>query len=161
MKSISIDAKRRLHNRSSVDVRNFTGRPVKGDQEMSLLPITSLVGGSMALLLVLLSVQVSFRRRKTQAVFGDANDETLRRRIRAHGNFVEYAPLALIVVGLMEYRSAASWLVGLLGVAFVLSRVLHALGMLFTATPTLRAIAMLINHASFLTAGIWLVIHSI
>jgi len=128
---------------------------------MSSLPITSLIAGIMALLLVPLSVQVSLRRAKTNTVFGDAGDETLRRRIRAHGNFIEYAPLGLIAIGLMEYRGAASWLVWLLGLGFLISRILHALGMLFAATPTLRAMAMLINHAGFLAAGVWLVTHSI
>jgi len=128
---------------------------------MSSLPITSLVAGVLALLLVLLSVPVSVRRARTNTVFGDGDDATLRRRIRAHGNFVEYAPLALIAVGLMEYRGAASWLVALLGAAFVSSRVLHALGMLFSSTPTTRAAAMLVNHASFVLAGVWLILHSL
>ena len=39
------------------------------------------------------SVQTSLRRAKLNTAFGDAGDETLRRRIRAHGNFIEYAPL--------------------------------------------------------------------
>jgi len=71
---------------------------------MNSLPITSLVAGVFALLLVSLSVQVSLRRAKMNTVFGDAGDKTLRRRIRAHGNFIEYAPLALIALGLVEYR---------------------------------------------------------
>ena len=78
---------------------------------MNPIPITSLVAGVMALLLVPLSVQVSLRRAKMKTVFGDAGDETLRRRIRAHGNFIEYAPLALIALGLMAYGGAASWTV--------------------------------------------------
>ena len=53
-------------------------------------------------MMVLLSFQVSLRRAKLNVTHGDANDETLRRRVRAHGNFVEYAPLAVVVLGLME-----------------------------------------------------------
>ena len=128
---------------------------------MSTMPITAVIAGVFALLLVLLSVPVSIRRASTNTVFGDGNDATLRRRIRAHGNFVEYAPLALIAVGLTEYRGAAAWLVWSLGAAFVASRLLHALGMLFGSTPTARAIAMLVNHASFVFAGVWLIVHSL
>lgn len=123
---------------------------------MSGMPITSLVAGIFAILMVLLSAHVSLRRFRLSAVFGDAGDATLQRRIRAHGNFIEYAPLALIVLGLAEYHAAPLWLVGSLGVAFVASRLLHAIGMLYTATPTVRGIAMLLNHASFAVAGIWL-----
>jgi uncharacterized protein len=124
---------------------------------MELMSVTSLAAGVFALMMVPLSVQISVRRAKTNTVFGDAGDDTLRRRIRAHGNFVEYAPLGLIVLGLVEYRGAAPWLVWSLGGGFVLSRILHAAGMLFTATPPVRAVAMLINHASFVAAGVWLV----
>lgn len=124
---------------------------------MNSMPVTALVAGIFALLIVPLSVQVSLRRAKANAVFGDAGDETLRRRVRAHGNFIEYAPLAVIALGLVEYRGGAHWLVWSLALGFVFSRVAHALGMLFTATPPARAVAMLVNHLSFLAAGIWLV----
>lgn len=124
---------------------------------MNTMPITSLVVGIFALLLIPLSVQVSLRRAKANAVFGDAGDETLRRRIRAHGNFIEYAPLAAIALGLVEFRDGPTWLVWSLAFGFVLSRVMHAIGMLFTSTPAVRAVAMLASHLSFLAAGIWLV----
>lgn len=123
---------------------------------MSSVPATALVAGIFALLIVPLSVQVTLRRVKARAVFGDAKDETLRKRIRAHGNFIEYAPLAVVVLGLVEYRGGADWLVWSLAFGFIFSRVVHALGMLYTSTPPVRAVAMLVNHLSFLVAGIWL-----
>ena len=124
---------------------------------MNSMPITALVAGIFALLIVPLSIQVSLRRAKANAVFGDAGDETLRRRVRAHGNFIEYAPLAVIVLALVEYRGAATSMVWSLALGFVFSRVAHAIGLLFTSTPPVRALAMLVNHASFLVAGVWLV----
>jgi uncharacterized membrane protein YecN with MAPEG domain len=124
---------------------------------MNPMAITTLVAGIFAILMVLLSLQVSLRRKETNTVFGDAGDNALKRRIRAHGNFIEYAPLAVIVVGLVEYHGATSWLVSALACGFIFSRLVHALGMLFTSTPFVRAVAMLVNHASFLVAGAWLV----
>jgi len=121
------------------------------------LPITSLVAGIFAVLMVVLSAQVSMRRAQVGVVFGDANDDVLRRRIRAHGNFIEYAPAALIVLGLVELGGAGSMLVRTLAAGFVASRVLHALGMLYTSTSTVRATGMLLNHAGFLVAGAWLI----
>lgn len=125
---------------------------------MNSLSVTGLVTGVFALLIVVLSVQVSLRRAKVNAVFGDAGDATLRRRIRAHGNFVEYAPLAVMALGLVEYRAGPTWLVLSLAAGFIFSRVGHAIGMLFTSTPPVRAVAMLVNHASFLAAGVWLLV---
>ncbi len=124
---------------------------------MNTLPVTCLVAGIFALMLIPLSVQVSQRRAKLHTVFGDAGDETLRRRIRAHGNFIEYAPLAVIVLGLVESHGGPQRLVWALACGFMLGRVLHAVGMLFTSTPPLRAAAMAFNHLSFLAAGIWLI----
>jgi uncharacterized protein len=122
------------------------------------LPVTSLLAGLFAVFMVVLSFQVSARRVKLGGVSsGDGNDETLRRRIRAHGNFIEYVPTAVISVGLIEYGGGSKAVVVGLAVAFFISRVLHAVGMLYASTPTLRAGGMLIQHAAFLASGIWLV----
>ena len=126
------------------------------------LTITMLLAGVFALLMVPLSLQVSMRRVKIGGVsFGDGGDEVLRRRIRAHGNFIEYAPTALIAVALIEYGGGARSLVIGLACAFLSSRLLHAIGMLYTSTPTLRAGGMLIQHAAFLVSGCWLVLRAI
>jgi uncharacterized protein len=126
------------------------------------LTITSLLAGIFALLMVPLSLQVSMRRVKLEGIsFGDGDDDILRRRIRAHGNFIEYAPTALISVALIEYAGGTNLLVIGLACAFLVSRILHAAGTLYTSTPTLRASGMLIQHAAFLIAGCWLVYQTI
>ena len=126
------------------------------------LQVTTFLAGVFALLMVPLSLQVSMRRVKLEGVSsGSSSDETLRRRIRAHGNFIEYAPTALIAVGLIEFGGGAKLLVIGLAIAFCLSRIIHAVGMLYTSTPTLRAAAMLIQHAAFLVAGVCLVIKAV
>lgn len=123
------------------------------------LQVTTFLAGIFALMMVPLSLQVSMRRVKLGGVSsGSASDETLRRRIRAHGNFIEYAPTALIAVGLIEFGGGGRSLVVGLAIAFCLSRVMHAIGMLYTSTPTLRAAAMLIQHAAFLVAGVCLML---
>ncbi len=122
------------------------------------LTITSLMTGIFALLMVPMSLQVSMRRVKLGGQsFGDGDDETLRRRIRAHGNFIEYAPTATICVGLVEYGGGSKILVVGLACAFIVSRILHAIGMLYTSTPTLRASGMLLQHAAFFVSGCWLI----
>jgi hypothetical protein len=118
--------------------------------------ITSLFAGLLTLMMVPLSFQVSLRRVGVKAAYGDANDETLRRRIRAHGNFVEYVPTGLIALGLVEWNAAPPMLVWSLGIALLSSRVLHAYGMLYTTTPNAQGLGMLVQHAMFLVAGAWL-----
>lgn len=122
------------------------------------LPITSLLAGAFALLIVPLSLQVSLRRIALRnAVFAGEKDETLHRRIRAHGNFTEYVPTALILVGLVEFAGGPKMLVIGLALAFFVSRVIHAVGMLYTSTPLLRGLGMSIQHPAFIVAGIWLI----
>ena len=126
------------------------------------LPITSVLAGLFALLMVPLSLQVSIRRIELErSAPGSGRDETLHRRIRAHGNFIEYVPTAVIVVGLAEYGGADKRLIMALAAAFLVSRLLHAVGMLYGSKPTLRAMAMLLQHAAFLVSGAWLILHAV
>jgi len=125
---------------------------------MMSLHVTSFTAALFALMIVPLSFQITIRRFKVRARIGDAGDETLRRRIRAHGNFIEYAPLALIVLGLVEGQGAPSLLVWPLAIAFLASRAAHAIGMLYASTPTFGAIGMTIQHAAFLISGAWLIL---
>jgi uncharacterized membrane protein YecN with MAPEG domain len=49
--------------------------------------------------------------------------------MRAHANFVEYAPFILILIALIEFTSGSSWWLWGASAAFVVARILHALGM--------------------------------
>lgn len=124
---------------------------------MLQLPVTLIIAGIFALLLVALSLNVSLRRRATQNAAADGGaDLELQRRIRAHGNFSEYAPSMLLVMALMEGSGAAHPLVASIGMAFLISRLLHAFGMLRCVLPA-RALGMVIQHLAFVGAGVWLV----
>ena len=120
---------------------------------MPLPQITMSLAALFAIMIVILGVQVSLRRAKLKATHGDANDETLRRRIRAHGNFIEYAPLAAVVVGLLEMGGAASAVTLAVAIAFGIARIVHALGMLYTSTPATRAAAMVLQNTAFITSA--------
>jgi uncharacterized membrane protein YecN with MAPEG domain len=122
---------------------------------MPSLPITSILVGVCALMMVLLSLPVSLRRRKLKAARGDQGDRRLGNLVRAHGNFIEYAPLGLIAVGLVEaggWDAANVWTVGLLLLA---GRLLHALGMVADVL-LLKAAGMVCTHASFIGSGLML-----
>jgi uncharacterized protein len=123
---------------------------------MQLLPVTSSLAGLFALLAVALSVSISLRRRKLAVAFGDAGDDTLRRRIRAFGNFAEYAALAVILVWLVEYQQGTTPFVRVLAGMLLASRLFHAWGMLYSPTPAPRAVGMTLQHLAFLAAGVWL-----
>ena len=127
------------------------------------LPITSVLAGLLALLALPLTLHISMRRALIgvragvihKAVFGDAGDPALRSAIRAFGNYVEYVPLALVLIGLMELGGTDSGLLWWTGGLFVAGRVLHALAMTFIPTqPLPRGLAMFATYA-VLGVGAW------
>jgi uncharacterized protein len=125
---------------------------------MPQLHATMLLAAFFALLAVPLSLQISLRRMQIGSDSTDGGgDNVLQRRIRAHRNFSEYAPLALICTGLVEYSGASTALVWAIAGAFALGRGLHAAVMLYVSSPKPRGIPMMIQHAAFLTAAVWLV----
>lgn len=93
---------------------------------MSALPIASLYAGLLALLLVLLTIRVVAARRGAQVAIGDGGDKVLQRRIRAHANFAEYVPIALILLALAEAGGAWWWLLHAIGAALLAGRIIHA-----------------------------------
>ena len=71
--------------------------------EPILLPVTSVLTVVLLIFLVVLSAMVTARRAALDGIqFGDVNNDVLRRRIRAHANFVESAPMNILGVGLLE-----------------------------------------------------------
>lgn len=99
---------------------------------MNTLHLTLLFAGLCALLQCALTILVIRRRVQSGVNLMDGGDKPLLRRIRAHGNFTETAPIALILIALLELRGLEPAWLWALGVCLVLGRVLHAAGLLVT-----------------------------
>ncbi len=119
---------------------------------MMSLPITSIFAAVFAVALVGLSGWVSLRRAAVKATIGDAGDGILRNRIRAQGNFIEYVPLALVCLALVEGGGASAGTMWMLGGALVVGRTLHATGMFGNSIP-LRVMGMVLTYATLLSAA--------
>ncbi len=96
--------------------------------------ITPLYAAVLALLLVALAVNVVRRRRGAGVSLGDGGDELLARRIRAHGNFIESVPMALLLMVMVEERGAEAALVHGLNGVLLFGRLMHAFA-LSSLTP--------------------------
>ncbi len=91
--------------------------------------ITLLFASLHVLLMIVLLVRISRHRHGQSIGLGDGGDAVLARKIRVHGNFIEHAPFALLLLALLELSGlAAPWLWGF-GSALLLGRVLHAVGL--------------------------------
>lgn len=93
------------------------------------MPITSLFVALAVLLVLVLAIRVAARRNAAAIGLGDGGDAELERRIRVHGNAVEYLPLALLELALLERAGAAAPLLYALGGSLMLARVLHVIGL--------------------------------
>ena len=77
----------------------------------------------------MLGVAVSVTRVQKGIEHGDGDDELLRRVIRIHENFVEFVPLALLLMLIFEIGGGMSTLLHGLGIVLIIARVLHIIGM--------------------------------
>jgi uncharacterized membrane protein YecN with MAPEG domain len=124
------------------------------------LPVTIFITAIFAIMLTVLSLIVSFRRAKLNVISGDGDDATLRRRIRAHGNFAENAPLCILLVLAIEAILATSGIIWIVAAILIASRLLHAIGTL-TRSKRIIAPAMIMQHLTLLICGVWLLIQSL
>ncbi len=120
---------------------------------MTSLPITSALAGAAALMLVALSLPIALRRRKNRVSAGDGGDAFLGKMVRAQGNYTEYTPMVLILIGLLEMGGAQpATTLWALGGVFAVGRVLHVMGMLGVGL-IFRALGMILTFGVLLAAA--------
>lgn len=88
-----------------------------------------------AILLVVLAINAGARRSGQNIQPGMMGDGALTRAIRAHANFTENAPLALLLLAALALTNTAALPIHVLGAAFTFGRVVHALGMMQPTHP--------------------------
>ena len=125
------------------------------------LPITSIFAAIFALLLIPLSMRVGILRFREKIWFLDGGNEELTRRMRVHGNFIEYVPLALLLLALVELGGASPGLVWGLGSALLAARLAHAIGVSRSATSLGRGIGANGTFAVLLISAGWLLYHNL
>ncbi len=73
---------------------------------------------------------------KKSIITKDIDDGILQRKVRAYGNFIEYTPIALLILLGLELMGAQPLLLWGLGSALSISRVAHAWGVIKTYGPS-------------------------
>ncbi len=121
-----------------------------------MLPITLMTAGAAAILNLWLAMRTGAVRTKAKVSIGDGGNEMLIRRMRAHANFVEYAPFIIILIGLIEFTTGTSLWLWIASALFLLARVAHPLGM--DGLPAGRMIGTLVTFVLLLGLGGYAVI---
>jgi uncharacterized membrane protein YecN with MAPEG domain len=92
--------------------------------------VTLLYGGLLTLWFVILSVRVVNIRRRG-ILFGDNGDLAIIPVVRAQGNFAEYVPLALLLMGFLEVSHYSIYVLHALGLTLLVARLLHGFALSF------------------------------
>ena len=100
--------------------------------------VTALYAAILGLLGAALTVNVIIHRTKSRVDAGDGGIAKLSQAIRAQANFIEQAPLALIVIALAEGAGARALVVQTLGIALLASRLASAYALNRTLGQPLR-----------------------
>jgi uncharacterized protein len=93
------------------------------------LPITLTLAAAAALINLWLMIRCGQVRTSEKISVGDGGSELLIRRMRAHANFIESAPIVLILIGALEITGGTSNWLWAVGIAFTIGRLAHGLGM--------------------------------
>jgi hypothetical protein len=125
---------------------------------MSSLPITLTLLGLLAVVQVPLTMMVGLTRAAKQISFLDGGDDTLLRRMRTHGNYVENVPMALLAMGAAEWTGAPAGLLLFCALSLVAGRALHAYILLSRGPVVGRAIGMLMTLTPMAICGVWLLL---
>ena len=93
--------------------------------------ITQFYSGILTLFFIFLSARVIIFRRKNKIALGDCQNDNLKQLIRSHANFIEYTPLFLIQLYLLEntkHFNISKLIINAIAIVFLLGRIIHAYG---------------------------------
>ena len=124
---------------------------------MTSFQIVALYVALNLLLKAVLMVRVGQSRTRNKVNLGDGGNEELFGRIRAHGNFIETTPLALLGLFALAMLNAPALALHIFGAGFFLGRVAHAIGMAAPqSTGKGRLIGAVLALLTFIAEAVYL-----
>ncbi|MGP1924067.1 MAG: MAPEG family protein [Arsenophonus sp. NEOnobi-MAG3] len=82
-----------------------------------------------ALILFKLSFEVIKLRTQYQVTYGDGGFSELQTAIRVQGNAIEYIPISMLLLLMMEMNGAPVLAIHLCGLIFIIARIFHYFGL--------------------------------
>ena len=92
-------------------------------------PITGIYAALAGLMALLLAAWVVRIRRRHKVSLGTGKEPAVEMAVRVHANFIEYVPLALLLMLLGELNDLPRLALHGAGILLLASRVLHAVGL--------------------------------
>jgi uncharacterized membrane protein YecN with MAPEG domain len=122
---------------------------------MTPIPVTLGATAACALLNMWLGMRVAQYRGKFKVSVGDGGQEPLLRRMRAQANFIESAPIFLLLLLTLELSAANRIGLAVIAGIFVLVRVAHPIGMESADQRRWRMVGSLGSGLTTLALVIW------
>ena len=120
---------------------------------------TLIFAAIFGILHVVFSLRVGASRFSSKISLGDGGDKELRNRTRAHGNFIENAPMGLLLLLLNELNGLGQDALLALGSVFLAARLLHYVMIVSRSLSIiLRPISMLGTLGVILISAILLLV---
>lgn len=121
--------------------------------------ITPLYAGLLGLMSIALAFMAGRLRGSAKISIGDGGNTELLLAMRRHANFVEYVPLALLLIALIEMRGAPALAIHLLGGGLLVARASHAIGLdAESMQGAARAIGAVGTMLVTLVASVWAIV---
>jgi len=105
--------------------------------------ISLFFGALLALVQIPMTLAVGFRRRSLGVSFLDGNDDVLLKRMRAHANFTETVPVAIIAMAGAEVFGTVDYYLWLGGGLILFGRLAHYFVVLNSDSGAIRFAMML------------------
>lgn len=116
-------------------------------------PVTAITAAILVPLYIWLALGVIKKRHLYKIAVGSGNHNDLETAIRAHGNFSEYVPFALLLILVGEINGSPVWLMAMVSALLVSGRWFHALAIPSGNIP-LRVRAMKLTFAALALGAI-------
>jgi uncharacterized membrane protein YecN with MAPEG domain len=118
------------------------------EEKSMLFQVTALYALPLAILFLVLWFRVTTTRSNLKVSIGDAGDTGLHEKIRQHGNFVEWAPIVLILMIIAEGNKADAIWLHVSGALLLIGRLIHPFGL--TAANPAHPLRIIGNTSSLL-----------
>ncbi len=93
------------------------------------VPITALYVGIHGIFALALAIYVAIRRGQTKISLGDGGNESMLQAIRVQGNYLEYVPIALLMILVLELMQTSSIILHVMGGLLIIGRLAHWQGL--------------------------------
>jgi len=119
------------------------------------LKTTLMIAVALAVVNLWLSIRTGQARTAAKVSIGDGDHPMLKARMRAHANFIEYVPMALILMALIEGNGGNPNLLWIFGIALVIGRILHPFGMERPSPNPFRITGILLTYVVTVALIVW------